>query len=73
MVRESLDFNLSVVLFVFGRNVPEERAFVCVNLFTIRTRVLDTLMHRLYMSFQVVGVGKLLVADVARVFGPFVN
>lgn len=73
MVRESLDFDLSVVLFVFGRNVPEERAFVCVNLFTIRTRVLDTLVHRLYMSFQVVSVGKLLVADVARVFGPLVN
>ena len=65
--------DFSIILFVFGRNVPEERAFVGVNLLTVSTRVLDTLMHRLYMSFQVVSVGKLLVTNVTRVLGTLVN
>ena len=61
------------ILFVLGRYMPEECAFICVNLFTIRARVLDTLVHRLYMGFQVVSVGKLLVTYVTRVFGTLVN
>ena len=53
--------------------MSKERAFVCVNLLTICAGIFDSLVHGLDVCFQVVGIGKLLVANVACVFGTLVN